>query len=203
MVLALPALADDRVIAVLGDSLVAGYGLEQGDGLVPQTQAWLDAQGVAVTLVNAGVSGDTTAGGLARLDWTLTPDVDAVVVALGGNDVLRGIDPATSRANLDAILAGIAAKGVPVLLVGAPAPGNFGAEYKAEFEAIYPDLAAKYDVPLFKGFLPSLVYGEITQEALAKWFQADAIHPNKAGVAIIVESFGPALAEFAAGLASD
>jgi acyl-CoA thioesterase I len=199
MVSALPAVADDRVIAVLGDSLVAGYGLPAEDGLVPQTQAWLDAQGVAVTLVNAGVSGDTTAGGLARLDWTLTPEVDALVVALGGNDVLRGIDPGTSRANLDAILGAVTSRGLPVLLVGAPAPGNFGAEYKAEFEAIYPELAAEYQVPVFKGFLPSLVDGEITQEALAKWFQADAIHPNKEGVAIIVESFGPAVAEFAAG----
>jgi len=186
------------VVAVLGDSLVAGYGLEQGDGLVPQTQTWLDDHGIEAKLVNAGVSGDTTAGGLSRLDWTLTPEVTAIVVALGGNDVLRGIDPATSRENLDKILQTITSRGLPVLLVAAPAPGNYGADYKTAFEAIYPDLAAKYQVPLFKGFIPSLVDGAITQDDLKTHFQADGLHPNPAGVAIIVAAFGPVLADFIA-----
>jgi acyl-CoA thioesterase-1 len=196
--LALPAHADSPVVAVLGNSLVAGYGLPQADGLIAQTQTWLDAHGVAITLANAGVSGDTTAGGLARLDWTLTPDVKALVVALGGNDVLRGIDPATSRANLDKILAIATDRDLPVLLVFSPAPGNYGAEYKRKFETIFPDLAAKYDLPVFKGFIPSLVDGEISEQALKDWFQADGLHPNKEGARLIAEAFGVALADFAA-----
>ena len=99
----------------LGDSLTAGYGLPTDQGFVPQLQAWLAAKGLDVKIINAGVSGDTTAGGLSRADWSLTPDVQAVIVNLGGNDMLRGIDPATSRANLDAILAKVKARGVPML----------------------------------------------------------------------------------------
>lgn len=116
------AQADEVVIAALGDSLTQGYGLVQEDGFVPQLQAWLAEQGADVTIINAGVSGDTTAGGLSRVDWTLTPDVDALIVALGGNDLLRGIAPEVSRANLQGILSAAAANSVPVLLVGMQAP---------------------------------------------------------------------------------
>jgi acyl-CoA thioesterase-1 len=196
LTLALPAWAAEPVVAVLGDSLVAGYGLPPGDGLVDQTQAWLDAHGTEVTLMNAGVSGDTTAGGLARLDWTLTPEVTALVVALGGNDVLRGIDPATSRANLTAIIKAARARDLPVLLVASPAPGNYGADYKRDFEAIFPELAAEFDLALFKGFLPALVEGEIGEQALKDWFQADALHPNREGARLMAEAFAPVLAEF-------
>lgn len=105
----LPAMAEPVTVAALGDSLTQGYGLEQGDGLVPQLESWLRERGAAVTLVNAGVSGDTTAGGLSRVEWTLAPDVDGLLVALGGNDMLRGIDPAVTRANLAGILEAAAA----------------------------------------------------------------------------------------------
>ena len=142
ILMGMPALAEPVTLVALGDSLTEGYGLPPDQGLVPQLQAWLTTQGAEVTVVNAGVSGDTTAGGVSRLDWTLTPDVDAVIVTLGGNDMLRGIDPATSRANLETILQGITARGLPFLLVSMQAPGNYGPDYKAEFDAIYPELAA-------------------------------------------------------------
>ena len=152
-----PVHADTLTITALGDSLTAGYGLPHGDGFVPQMQAWLDGQGADVTLINAGVSGDTTAGGLARTDWTLTPDVDAMLVALGGNDYLRGLDPAFSRANLDGILAKAQSAGVVTLLVGLTAGANYGLDYKQAFDSMYPDLAATYEVPLFPRFFAGLL----------------------------------------------
>ncbi|MFV2038161.1 MAG: GDSL-type esterase/lipase family protein, partial [Paracoccaceae bacterium] len=123
-----PTTAEPVTIAALGDSLVQGYGLARDLGFVPQLQRWLDNQGLAVVVINAGVSGDTTAGGRARIGWTLGADIDALIVSLGANDALRGVDPAASKANLDAILATATARAVPVLLVGIQAPGNFGPE---------------------------------------------------------------------------
>lgn len=188
-----PAFAETTVLA-LGDSLTAGYGLPQDQGFVPQLQAWLAAHGAEVKIINAGVSGDTTAGGLSRTDWSLTPDVQAVIVNLGGNDMLRGIDPATSRANLDAILAKVQAKGVPVLLVSLRAPGNYGADFKASFDAMYPDLAAKYDAVLADNyFLP--VIDQQTRLLDPGYMQADGIHPNAKGVAKILETLGPKVQE--------
>ncbi len=191
--LALPAQAGTTLVA-LGDSLTAGFGLAPEDGFVPQLQAWLDAQGQDVTVVNAGVSGDTTAGGLARLDWTLTPDVKAMIVTLGGNDLLRGIDPAASRANLDGILKAATGRGIRVLLVAMPAPGNYGSDYKSAFDAIFPELAAQYHVDLFPGFFaPLLGEGPADPAALTPWLQADGLHPNPAGVKRIVAGMGPAV----------
>jgi acyl-CoA thioesterase-1 len=193
-----PVAAEKITIAALGDSLTQGYGLPDGDGLVPQLQAFLDQAGADVTLINAGVSGDTTAGGLARLDWTLGPDVKALIVALGGNDILRGLDPEESRKNLDGILAGAKARGLPVLLIGMEAPANYGEDYKSRFDRIYPDLAATYQTLLFPVFLAPLLEGRSFADALATYFQNDGIHPNKAGVAKIVTALGPevlALAE--------
>ena len=118
LVLSGPALAEPLVIAALGDSLTQGYGLPAEDGFVPQLQNWLDQNGADVTVINAGVSGDTTAGGLARVAWTMTPEVDGMIVTLGGNDLLRGIDPAVSRANLDGIMKAAQDAEVEVLLVG-------------------------------------------------------------------------------------
>jgi acyl-CoA thioesterase-1 len=189
-----PARAEPVVIAALGDSLTQGYGLKPGDGLVPQLQAWLGKHGAEVRLINAGVSGDTTLGGLNRIDWTLTGDVQGLIVALGGNDVLRGLDPATSRANLEAILIKAEARGLPVLLVGMEAPGNYGPRYKAEFDAIFPRLAATHDVLLFPGFFDALRAGG-DQAALAELMQPDGIHPNAEGVAAIVEAIGPSVLE--------
>ena len=184
-----PALAEPVTVAALGDSLTAGYGLPTEQGLVPQLQAWLDAQGAEVRLLNAGVSGDTTAGGLARLEWTLTPEVDALIVTLGGNDLLRGIDPASSRANLDAILRGAQARGLPVLLIGLPAPANFGPDYQSAFNAIYPELAARYGTLLVPDFFAPLTADD--PAAPGRFLQADGLHPSAEGVALIVESLGP------------
>lgn len=201
-----PATARDAegrvVIAALGDSLTQGYGLPPQQGFVPQLQGWLTAQGVAAEVINAGVSGDTTAGGLARLDWTLTPQVDALIVTLGGNDMLRGIAPEVARANLDAILSRASAADVEILLVGMQAAGNYGPAYKRAFDAIYPELAAQYDTLLadsfFAGILPD---GADGPAAMARYMQPDGIHPNAEGVARIVSALGPKVAELAARVA--
>lgn len=193
-----PAAAETVTLVALGDSLTQGYGLPQAEGFVPQLQAWLQAQGADVVVVNAGVSGDTTAGGRARLDWTLTPEVDAMIVTLGGNDLLRGIDPANSRANLDAILAGAAAKGVPVLLMPMEAPGNYGPDYKAAFDGMYAELAATHGTLLGEPFLKPIVQGETEVSIMRDLMQADGIHPNKDGVARIVQAMGPKVLELLA-----
>lgn len=187
------ARADPVTIAALGDSLTQGYGLSQGDGFVPQMQAWLTARGHDVQLINAGVSGDTTAGGLSRIDWTLTPDVDALIVALGGNDLLRGIDPATSRANLDAILSRADAAGLPSLLIGMHAPGNYGPEYKQAFDAMYPDLADAHGTLYAESFLAGLETLGDPSQTLADYIQPDGLHPNAAGVTLIVAALGPSV----------
>lgn len=182
-------------ITALGDSLTQGYGLMPGEGLVPQLQAWLTARGHAVEVLNAGVSGDTTTGGLARLDWTLADRPDAVIVALGGNDLLRGIDPALSRANLDAILTRLAAEGLPVLLVGLSAPGNYGPEYQAAFAAIYPELAAAHGALLVPDLLAPLAEAVAAGAPPESVMQGDMIHPNPTGVARVVEALGPRVEE--------
>lgn len=180
----------ESVIAALGDSLTQGYGLPRDEGLVPRLEAWLRARGADVRVLNAGVSGDTTAGGLSRIDWTLTDDVDAVIVALGGNDLLRGIDPASSRDNLEGIIEAAVAANAEVLLVGISAPGNYGPEYKADFDAIYPDLAREHDTLLAPSFF-DVLESEGRDIALARYMQPDGIHPNAAGVTLIVEALGP------------
>ncbi len=184
-------------VAALGDSLTQGYGLPPEDGFVPQLEAWLADHGADVEVINAGVSGDTTAGGLSRVDWTLTPEVDAMIVTLGGNDLLRGIDPAVSKANLDGVLAAADAADVEVLLVGLEALGNYGPEYKAAFDAMYGDLAAKWDVPLAGGFLDAVTDLPDRARAMQDYMQADGIHPNAGGVALIVEDLGPDVLDLA------
>ncbi len=188
------------VIAALGDSLTAGFGLPTEDGFTPRLEAWLRARGVDAVVRNAGVSGDTTAGGLSRLDWTLAPDVDAMIVALGGNDLLRGIDPSHSRANLDAILAGAAERGVEVLLIGLPAPGNYGPEWKREFDSMYPDLAEAHGVPHRPNFLEAVTGPE---RLLTEFMQPDGIHPNAEGVGLIVEDLGPDVLALVGSAAAD
>ncbi len=197
-VLALPAKAEPVTVVALGDSLTAGYGLPPEQGLVPQLQGWLTAAGAEVTVVNAGVSGDTTAGGLSRLDWSLTPETDALMVTLGGNDMLRGLPPEEARANISAILAGAKAKGLPVLLVGMQAPGNYGAEYKAAFDAIYPELAAEFGATLYPFFFQGMTEGDADPALLRPFMQEDGIHPNAEGVARIVADLGPAVQAFVA-----
>lgn len=182
------ALAEPVTIAALGDSLTQGYGLPVEEGLVPQLQQWLTAHGADVVMINAGVSGDTTAGGLSRIDWTLTPDVDAVIVALGGNDFLRGIDPAVSRENLRGILQVATDKGVKVLLIGLAVSTNYGPEYKRDFEAMYVDLAAEFGVPMIPNLLQAI---DDAPGSPLDYAQADGLHPNATGVALIVEAIGP------------
>ncbi len=193
--LAAPAAAGQEVtIAALGDSLTQGYGLMQEEGFTAQLQDWLRARGHDVAVLNAGVSGDTTAGGLARVDWTLTPEVDAMIVALGGNDLLRAIPPEASRANLDGILQAAGAREVAVLLVGIEAPGNYGPEFKEAFDAMYPELAEAYGTLYAESFLAPLSARRprpTARGALAAYMQPDGIHPNAAGVALIVEALGP------------
>lgn len=184
-----PAWAEPVTIAALGDSLTQGYGLPSEEGFVPQLENWLQGQGADVRVLNAGVSGDTTAGGLSRIAWTLTPDVDAVIVALGGNDLLRGIDPSVSRANLAGILDVTQEAGLPVLLVGLPAPGNYGPDFQTEFDAIFPDLAERYGALMEPNFLNAIGSESLTEAA--QFMQSDGIHPNAAGVAKIVGDLGP------------
>ena len=187
------AQADEVVIAALGDSLTQGFGLPVDQGFVPQLQSWLEAEGAAVKLINAGVSGDTTAGGLARVGWTLTPEVDGMIVALGGNDLLRGLDPAQARSNIEGILQAAQAADVDVLLIGMEAPGNYGPDYKAAFDALYPELAETYGTGYLDSFFAGLTPDDTSPDPaqLQQWFQPDGIHPNADGVARIVSRIGP------------
>ncbi len=188
---AAPAAADPVSVVAFGDSLTAGYGLPPDEGFVPQLQGWLTDHGAEVTVQNAGVSGDTTAGALARIDWTLSGPVDVMIVTLGGNDLLRGLPPEQARANLDAILDRADDRGIPVLLVPMAAPGNYGPDYKAAFDAIYPDLAKAHGARLAQPFLAPILSLPDRDRALANYVQADGLHPNAAGVALVVEAMGP------------
>ncbi|WP_441716911.1 MULTISPECIES: arylesterase [unclassified Inquilinus] len=174
-----------RILA-LGDSLTAGLGLSEADAFTTQLEAALKAQGYDVRVLNAGVSGDTTAGGLDRLDWALADKPDLALVELGANDMLRGVDPTAVRANLDKILARLGDAKIPTLLAGMLAAPNLGPAYGAAFDAIYPDLAKAHGVPLYPFFLD----GVAAQAALN---QADGMHPNAAGVKVIVDRITPAV----------
>lgn len=198
MLVGFPATAEPVTLLAFGDSLTAGYGLTQSEGFVPQLEAWLADHGEEAVVINAGVSGDTTAGGASRIGWALTPEVDAVIVTLGGNDLLRGFDPAETRANLDAILGEIEIRNLPTLLVGMTALGNYGQDYADAFNAIYPALAEAHGVALFPSFLAGLEAVGDRQKVLTDYMLGDGIHPNAAGVALIVEAIGPAVLELAA-----
>ena len=173
-------------LMAFGDSLVHGYGLPAGDSFPEQLERALTDRGFSVKVINAGNSGDTTAAGRARLDWALAAKPDLVLVELGGNDSLRGIEPSDTYRNLDLILGRLTADGLPVLLAGMRAPRNLGEEYAAEFDAVFPRLAEKYGV----AFYPFFLDGVALDPALN---QPDGIHPNAAGVAVIVERILPAI----------
>jgi acyl-CoA thioesterase I len=179
-----PAAAQPLKILALGDSLTAGYGLPPGQGFAPQLERALKESGVEAQVIDAGVSGDTSAGGLARLDWALADAPDLVILELGANDMLRGVDPAETRANLDAILAKLREAGPRVLLAGMRAAPNLGPDYGGAFEGLYAELATKYDVPLYPFFLE----GVATDPDLNL---ADGLHPNEAGVGEIVRRILP------------
>ena len=174
-----------RILA-FGASITAGYGLDAADSLPVQLETALRAHGIDATVINSGVSGETSAGGLARLDWALADNPDLVIVDFGGNDALRAIDPKTTEANLDAIVARLRAEKRGVLIAGMLAPPNLGADYQAAFNAVFPAVAARYDVTLY----PFLLDGVATDPALN---QEDGIHPNAAGVKVIVERMLPTL----------
>ncbi len=190
----LPAIeAEPRapVIVTLGDSLTAGFGLPQDQSFPAQLEAALKARGQQVSVINAGVSGDTAAAALKRLDWALPENADVVIVELGGNDALQGLPPAETKAVLAKIIEALQAEGLPVLLAGMEAPRNMGKDYVEEFAAIFPDLASRYDVLLYPFFLE----GVALDDGL---MQADGIHPNGKGVTRIVEGILPKVEELLA-----
>ncbi|HWN48477.1 MAG TPA: arylesterase [Xanthobacteraceae bacterium] len=177
--------AEGRVnIVAFGDSLTAGYGLPANEAFPAQLQRALDAKGLAANVVNAGVSGDTTTGGLSRLDWSVPDGTDAVILELGANDALRGIAPGITRKALDTMLRRLKERKIPVLLCGMVAPPNLGAEFGWAFNAIYADLAAQYGVILYPFFLTGVA-------ADPKLNQRDGLHPTAAGVAVIVDRILP------------
>ena len=158
---------------------------------MPQLQAWLRAHGAPdVTVINGGVSGDTTAGGLARIGWALGDDVDAVIVELGANDMLRGLDVGAMRRNLDGILTEVGEHGLPVLLAGLPAPPNYPAAYRREFKTAFRDVAREHGALYVSSFFGGMAEGRSMRQVMAH-FQSDGLHPNAKGVAAIVEGMGP------------
>ncbi len=176
-------------IVVLGDSLSAGLGLSGSAAFPERLQKTLNSKGMAVDIANAGVSGDTSSGGRDRLDWSVPDGTQAVIVELGANDALRGIDPAVTKAALSEILTRLKARGIAVLLCGIVAPPNYGSDYSARFNAIYPDLAKAFGVPLYPFFLEGVA-------ADAKLNQADGMHPTAEGVDIIVRNILPTVQAF-------
>ncbi|MBY5589885.1 arylesterase [Rhizobium leguminosarum] len=195
--LILATAADARTINLVGfgDSLMAGYQLPPGDGFPEKLQAALKAKGLDVTIANAGVSGDTTTGGLARIDWSVPDGTDGVILELGANDALRGIPPEESEKNLDQMIARLKARGIPVLLVGMLAPPNMGADYAARFNPIYRKLSDKYGVRLYDFFL-----GGVALDAGLKL--DDGMHPNARGVDVMVEKMEADVTNFVEAISS-
>ncbi len=189
---AAPAAARAPVILDFGDSITAGYGLPPNEAFPARLQAWLHQRGIEARVVNAGVSGDTTAGGLARLDWALADKPDLVILALGANDALRGIDPAAVHDNLDKMMQKIEAGGAKLLLLGMLAPPNWGEEYQSAFDRIFPDLARAHHVPLYSFFLEGVAMKPDLN-------QADGLHPNERGVAVLVDRIAPIVARLVEG----
>lgn len=185
----LSAQESDIQILALGDSLTAGYGLPVGEGFTDQLEVWLNERaGKPIKVINGGVSGDTSTGGRSRMDWALAPikggKPDLVVLELGANDALRGVAPEITRTNIEAMVKTLTDRNIPVLIAGMLASPSWGPDYEATFNAIFPDMAKKYEVPLYPFFLD----GVATIESLN---QDDGLHPNAEGVAIIVGKIGP------------
>jgi acyl-CoA thioesterase-1 len=184
-----PVFAQPVKMVVLGDSLSAGLGLSGPAAFPARLQKALKDKGIEVEMINAGVSGDTSSGGRDRLDWSVPPGTEAVIVELGANDALRGIDPAVTRAALSDIVSRLKARKIAVMLCGMLAPPNYGEDYAAQFNTIYPDLAKKFDVSLYPFFLDGVA-------ADPKLNQADGIHPTAEGVDIIVRNMLPTVQAF-------
>jgi acyl-CoA thioesterase-1 len=187
-----PAAARVPLILGFGDSLTAGYGMTAAQAFPARLEAWLHERGIAARVVNAGVSGDTTAGGLARLDWALADKPDLVILALGANDALRGVEPSAVRDNLDKMIGKIEASGAKVLLLGMLAPPNWGDEYKREFDGIFPELARIHHLPLYPFFLEGVAMKPELN-------QPDGLHPNERGVAVLVDRIAPLVADLIRG----
>jgi acyl-CoA thioesterase-1 len=186
----------DPKVFILGDSITHGFGLPEEEGLVNQLSNWFSNNGTAVSFINGGVSGDTTAGGLERLSWSLTEDISAVIVALGSNDVLRGFPPEITRENLSAIIDIAQGNKVPVLLIGTYAPGNYGEEYKSNFDAIFTDLADEKNIAHIDSYLKPLLDEVSKGKDVMHLLQADGLHPNPNGVRVVVEHIVPQLLKF-------
>jgi acyl-CoA thioesterase I len=178
-------------IVALGDSLTAGFGLKSEATFPARLEQALKAKGVAVEVVNAGVSGDTTSDGLARLDWAVPEGMDAVIVELGANDMLRGIDPKITRAALTSIIERLNERHIPILLAGMRAAPNMGAEYSRAFDAIFPELASRFDLVFYPFFLDGVA-------AERRLNQPDGIHPTEAGVEVIVARMLPTVEKLVA-----
>jgi acyl-CoA thioesterase-1 len=171
-------------IAILGDSLTAGFGVKPAESFPARLDVALKTQGRNVTVLNHGVSGDTTAGGLDRIDWMMADKPDIVLVELGANDALRGTDPAVTEKNLDAIVAKLKAAGVTVWLAGMLAPRNFGSDYAAKFDGLYKRIAEKYQVPLYPFILDGIAQDPV-------YIQADGLHPNPKGAQVLADNLLP------------
>jgi len=192
-----PVSAADAVTLVgFGDSLMAAYNLQASEGFPARLEAALRERGHDVTIIDAGVSGDTTSGGLARLDWSIPDGVDGVILELGANDALRGLPPEKTRENLEAMIARLKQRGIAVLLAGMLAPPNMGSGYETAFNAIYPELAAKYDVPLYPFFLDGVTGNP-------DMLLSDGMHPNTSGINTMVEKFVPVAEEFLAEIKAE
>ncbi|TDK34465.1 arylesterase [Rhizobium deserti] len=188
---ALPAAAQERAVQLVGfgDSLMAGYQLAPSESYTAQLEAALKAKGRSVVVTNAGVSGDTTTGGLSRIDWSVPDGTDGVILELGANDALRGIAPEQSEKNLDAMITRLKARGIAVFLAGMLAPPNMGSEYGQRFNPIYQKLAEKHGIPLYPFFLDGVT-------TVADLQLSDGMHPNPQGVATMVERSLPAVETF-------
>ena len=183
--------AREAVIVAFGDSLTAGFGLPEKESFPAQLEQALKVRGQEVRVVNAGESGDTAAAGLARLDWAMSNDASAVIIELGANDALQGLDPAATKAVLEKIITQVKARGLPILLAGMEAPRNLGKDYVDQFRAMYVDLARRYDVVFYPFFLDGVALDD-------KFMQGDGLHPNAQGVARIVELILPKVEELLA-----
>ena len=185
-----------RTIVVMGDSLSAGYNLPPGAAFPARLEIWLAAKGTSVEVVNAAVSGDTSSGGLARVEWSISEHPgggpDLVIVEFGGNDALRGFEPSLTRSNLARIIEFLKERQIPVLLAGMRAPPNMGREYEAEFNGLYPELAKEYGVYFYPFFLEGVA-------AIPALNLSDGIHPNEKGIGVIIENIGPLVLEALGG----
>ena len=191
-----PVVAAPLMLMAYGDSLTAGYGLQPSDAFPVKLEAALRAKGHDVAVINGGVSGDTALDGLSRLDWAMSDDVDAVIVELGANDMLRGLPPGQAEQALDGILAKLAARKLPVLVAGMRAPPNLGPDYQAQFDGMYERLATKHGALLYPFFLDGVA-------ADVSLNQADGLHPNPAGVDVIVARILPSVEQLLARAAAN